>query len=140
MEIITNIVELMDGEPRVSHRIIAKETDNNQVSVRKLIDKHSANLELFGQLSFEMTAVENSVKATNQEKTYFLNEQQATLLLTFMRNNEIVINFKVRLVKDFFEMRQKLQSKDSFEQRKEQFQLDVIGLESSFKLLRVNEV
>jgi len=29
--------------------------------------------------------------------------------------------------------------KDSFQQRKEQFQLDVIGLESSFKLLRVNE-
>jgi phage anti-repressor protein len=28
---------------------------------------------------------------------------------------------------------------DSFQERKEQFQLDVIGLESSFKLLRVNE-
>jgi len=29
--------------------------------------------------------------------------------------------------------------KDNFQKRKEQFQLDVIGLESSFKLLRVNE-
>jgi hypothetical protein len=29
--------------------------------------------------------------------------------------------------------------KDSFQERKEQFQLDVIGLESSFRLLRVNE-
>jgi len=32
-----------------------------------------------------------------------------------------------------------LTPKDSFQERKEQFQLDVIALESSFKLLRINE-
>ena len=110
MEIITNIVELMDGEPRVSHRIIAEQTDNSQVSIRKLIDKYSANLELFGNLSFKMTSLERSTKTGVsrgfvEEKTYFLNEQQSTLLLTFMRNNEVVIDFKVRLVRDFFKMR-----------------------------------
>jgi phage antirepressor YoqD-like protein len=37
-----------------------------------------------------------------------LNEQQATLLLTYMRNNEIVRNFKKALVKAFYEMRQQM--------------------------------
>ena len=43
------------------------------------------------------------------EKTYFLNKPQTTLFLTFMRNNDIVINFKVRLVQEFFKMRNQLQ-------------------------------
>lgn len=34
-----------------------------------------------------------------------LNEQQATLLVTYMRNSEIVRAFKLELVKQFFEMR-----------------------------------
>jgi phage regulator Rha-like protein len=103
------LLEIKDNEPRISHHIIAKKTNNEQISVRKLIDKHFFSLELFGKVSFEMTAIKNSKNKINEEKTYFLNEQQATLLLTFMRNNEIVIEFKVNLVKAFYEMRMKLQ-------------------------------
>ena len=104
-----DILEIKDNEPRISHRVIAKHTNNDQVSVRKLIDKHFVSLELFGVLSFEMTKLTNEKKGGRPEKTYFLNEQQATLLLTFMRNNEIVIEFKVNLVKAFYEMRMQLQ-------------------------------
>ncbi len=110
MEIISNIITLFEKELRVSHRIIARETDNNEISVRKLIDKHKESLELFGLLSFEMTTVKNSVGAINEEKTYYLNEPQATLLLTFMRNNEIVKSFKIRLVKEFYRMREEIKS------------------------------
>ncbi len=49
-------------------------------------------------------------RGTTKAKTYFLNEPQATLLLTFLRNNEIVVEFKVDLVKVFYEMRMKLQN------------------------------
>ena len=141
MEIITNIVELMDGEPRVSHRIIAEQTDNSQVSIRKLIDKYSANLELFGNLSFKMTSLERSTKTGVsrgfvEEKTYFLNEQQSTLLLTFMRNNEVVIDFKVRLVRDFFKMRKELQNRASEET---QLEKDLKGLKNAIEVLKVNE-
>jgi phage regulator Rha-like protein len=108
-----DILEIKDNEPRISHRVIAKHTNNDQVSVRKLIDKHFVSLELFGVLSFEMTKLTNEKKGGRPEKTYFLNEQQATLLLTFMRNNEIVIEFKVNLVKAFYEMRMQLQKVES---------------------------
>lgn len=36
----------------------------------------------------------------------FLNEQQATFLITLLRNSEIVIEFKSELVDQFFKMRQ----------------------------------
>ncbi|QGH03510.1 Rha family transcriptional regulator [Streptococcus dysgalactiae] len=43
-----------------------------------------------------------------QTKDYILNEQQATLLITFLKNTEQVATFKENLVKAFFEMREEL--------------------------------
>jgi phage regulator Rha-like protein len=40
-----------------------------------------------------------------------LNEQQTTLLITYMRNNEVVREFKKRLVSEFFTMRSALAKK-----------------------------
>jgi len=37
-----------------------------------------------------------------------LNEHQATLLITFMRNSPKVVSFKIALVKEFFRMRDEL--------------------------------
>jgi phage regulator Rha-like protein len=144
--IITNIVEMVDNEPRVSHRVIATKTENKEISVRKLIDNHFEKFELFGHLSFQMTTVRNSVGATNQEKTYFLNEPQATLLLTFMRNNKIVINFKVDLVQAFFEMRNKLQNqsvqKIEVEKQTSQTSLEIVetGIQILTKFRDLNPV
>lgn len=41
----------------------------------------------------------------------YLNEPQAALLIAFMRNSEIVVKFKVALVKGFYDMRAQLASK-----------------------------
>jgi hypothetical protein len=70
------------------------------------------DFELFGKLSFKMTPIMNSKNKVNEEKTYYLNEQQAYLLLTYLRNSEIVRSFKVALVKAFFEMREALYQKN----------------------------
>jgi len=113
-----SLVELINNEPRVSHRVIAKTTEVKQKNIIELIQKYKSKLESFGQLMFKTESVQNSVKAINQMKTFYLNEQQATLLITFMRNSEIVINFKVLLVKEFFKMRELLQNKKSLNQTK----------------------
>ena len=42
------------------------------------------------------------------KKSYILNEQQATLLITYLKNTETVRQFKLNLVKAFFEMREEL--------------------------------
>ena len=108
---MSEIIELSKEEPVVSHRVIAEAIDIDAVSIRKLIDKYKEDFEEFGVLSFQMTA-DSETKLKNPDsklqKIYYLNEQQATLLMTYMRNTAIVREFKKRLVKEFFNMRKKI--------------------------------
>ena len=66
-------------------------------------------LEKFGSLSFEM--INPTATGGRPKKIYYLNEQQATLLTTFMKNSKIVREFKVKLVREFFKMREFINSK-----------------------------
>ena len=105
------LIEKIENEFRVSHRVIAEQTDNDVISIRKMIDKYILEFKEFGHLSFKMTTVENSVGAKNEQKTYYLNEQQATFLMTLLRNSPKVVIFKKALVKAFYELKEKVSSK-----------------------------
>lgn len=96
-----------DGTPSVSHTIIAQNTDNEARSVRLLIENHLNDFEEFGVLSFEMTKPSNTDLGGRPSKIYYLNEPQATLLLTYLQNTPIVREFKKALVKEFYQLRDK---------------------------------
>ncbi|MCF1284578.1 Rha family transcriptional regulator [Streptococcus sinensis] len=100
----------MDGkkEPYTTHEIVAEHAEIEINSVRKLIDKHKEDLETFGVLSFEIHKPEKGSLGGRPRKIYRLNEQQATLLVTYLGNTRPVRNFKTNLVKAFFEMRDEL--------------------------------
>ena len=102
-----NIIEHTDGELRVSSFIIAEQTERDHEPVLRLIRDNVEDFESFGRVSFE-----NGPFATAggvQRKSYaLLNEQQATLLITFMRNTPVVRAFKVALIQEFYRMRQAL--------------------------------
>ena len=104
------IIEIIENEPRVSHKIIAKNTKVQEKNVVELVDKYIIQLKKFGLIPFQTEKTENRGRPS---KTYYLNEQQATLLITFMRNNEIVINFKIKLVSEFFKMRESLNNQSN---------------------------
>jgi|GEM_PF-1557962 len=110
MKIIPNIVEMVDNEPRVSHRIIAEQVGVQQKNIVELIRKYKADFLEFETLPFKTEGVVNNGKG-EQPKTFYLNEQQATLLMTYLRNSEKVRIFKKRLVKEFFEIREELRAK-----------------------------
>ena len=78
MEIITNIIELIDNEPRISHRVIAEQTDNLERSVSKLITSNIDKFELFGVVRFEIASVSEIKLKENPDskptKTFYLNE------------------------------------------------------------------
>ena len=95
-----------DGMPSVSHAVIAQNTDNEARSVRLLIENHFNDFEEFGVLSFEMTKPLNTELGGRHSKIYYLNEQQATLLLTYLQNTPIVREFKKALIKEFYQMRE----------------------------------
>lgn len=101
------IVKVQNGVAVVSHKVIAQYTNNKSESIIRIVDKYLIDFEQFGRLPFEMETIINSKNKINKSKTYYLNEQQATLLLTYLRNSEIVRKFKIALVKEFYELREK---------------------------------
>ncbi|EAW7408681.1 phage regulatory protein [Campylobacter coli] len=99
-------------------------TDQNKIStiskvdinsIQKLIRNYKQDLECFGELGFELQKI-----AKTNKKIYFLNEQQATILLTYMKNSESVRNAKKVLVFAFYQMKEKLRSLEQ-EQEKARF-------------------
>lgn len=95
------------GDLRVSSAIIADRTGIQHKNVIGLIRDNIADFEAFGRVAFETHPFETPGGVQRREVAH-LNEQQATLLVTFMRNSEIVRAFKVELVRQFYIMRQQL--------------------------------
>lgn len=88
------------GEFVVTSETIANGAGVEHRAVLQLISNNIADFEEFGQVAFEMRAGYNN----SQVRVALLNEQQATLLMTFQRNTDQVRAFKKALVKAFFEI------------------------------------
>jgi len=84
--------------------IISKGAGVDHRSTYLLIEKYKAELEEFGKVSFQMIPLEGST--TGQKiKVYRLNEEQATFLISLMKNTKPVVDFKKELVKQFYQMK-----------------------------------
>ncbi|MGJ0125931.1 Rha family transcriptional regulator [Pantoea sp. RHCKP32] len=91
LDLVTNTVAIADGVGRDHDTII------------KLVDRNKTDLEEFGTVGFEIRK-----SGGKPLRIALLNEQQTTLLITYMRNNDVVRAFKKRLVAEFFKMRSTL--------------------------------
>lgn len=107
---MNDLVTNHNGTLVTTQNDISTLTNNNENSIQKLIRIYKADLEEFGVLEFENQLIVNSKNAKNYKKIYFLNEQQATLLLTYMKNSEKVRNAKKVLVFAFYQMKEKLKN------------------------------
>lgn len=103
---VPSIVSLVDGQVVTTTLAIAEGTDNDHASVIKLVRTYQNDLEEFGRVGFEIAPFETA-GGTQQREVATLNEQQSTLILTYMRNSDIVRAFKKRLVKAFYELAQR---------------------------------
>ncbi|QSM00084.1 antirepressor [Gordonia phage Cashline] len=92
-----------DGEPTTTSLVIAEGTGNHHQSVRELIEDNRADFEEFGVLRFETG--KPSAQGGRPTRYAVVNEAQATLLMTYLRNSEVVRAFKKRLVHAFMELR-----------------------------------
>ena len=97
----------MDGkkEPYTTSEIIAECAEVKHDTVQSLIRNHQEDFESYGIIGFEIRKLDGRGRPM---KIYRLNEQQATLLITYLKNTEPVRWFKMNLVKAFFEMREEL--------------------------------
>ena len=101
-----NLVYL-DGkkEPYTTSEIIAECADVQHHTITRLIRENKDDFEALGILGFKIHKLDGRGQP---KKAYILNEQQATLLITYLKNTEPVREFKKNLVKAFFEMRDEL--------------------------------
>lgn len=93
------LVTLNGGEAVTTTLAIAEGTELDHASVILLVRKYLDDIKEFGLVDFKS-------ESTGGRPTEYatLNEQQATLIMTYMRNSDIVRGFKKRLVKAFWEL------------------------------------
>ena len=97
----------MDGkkEPYTTSEIIAECAEVQHHTITRLVRENKIDFEALGILGFKIHKLD---KRGQPKKIYILNEQQATLLITYLKNTEPVRRFKMNLVRAFFEMREEL--------------------------------
>lgn len=98
----------LDAEMYTTDEVIADCSGNSLHAVKQLIGKHQDQLNKFGILAFEMRKLDGRGRP---KKVYMLNQQQATFLITLLDNTPQVVDFKVKLVKQFFKMQQELNTR-----------------------------
>lgn len=97
--------QYIEEEPFTTDEIIAKYSENNLKSVKNLIRDNKVDLEEFGILPFEKVKLNGRGRP---RKRYLLNEEQTTLLITYLDNTEPVRRFKKELVRQFYDMKNEL--------------------------------
>ncbi len=99
---MNELVSIVGNDVFTDSLVVAEGSCNQHESVVSLINKYESKLRKFGALDFTDL---KSGKRGRPTRVYMLNEMQATLLITFLDNKETVVNFKVELVRQFYEMR-----------------------------------
>lgn len=94
----------LNAEPFTTSAIVAEAIGIRHDKIKAAIAKHKAPLETFGKL----TPYGGGLGGRGNESGYQLNEQQATLLITFLKNTPVVIAFKTELVRQFYTQRAEL--------------------------------
>lgn len=101
---MNDLVYLKSDDVFTDSMVIAQGTGNQHKSVVAILKKYHKDFEESGKLRF------SDFKSTNPKggrptHIYLLNEEQATLLVTYLDNTEVVREFKKKLVHEFYEMR-----------------------------------
>ena len=106
--IIKDLVRIHDDVPRAGTWLIAKGLERDHANILKTVERNKEDFEDFGDLKSE------SHKTGGRPTVeYLLTEEQATLLITYLRNlksNDKVRLFKKALVKEFYRMKRVIRS------------------------------
>ncbi|MEV7827539.1 Rha family transcriptional regulator [Microbacterium enclense] len=104
-----SVVDIIErgGDLLVSSETIAEGTENQHKNVLQLIRTYRDDLEEFGRVESQ-TRPFDTAGGTQYREVFLLNEPQATLILTYMRNMDRIREFKKALVRAFFDMARRL--------------------------------
>lgn len=104
----TQEIVIVENEKALTTSLhIADGAKANHKAVMQLIKTHIHHFNKFGRVAFEMRPFETE-GGIQSRRIAILNEQQATFLMTLMRNTERVVDFKCALVQAFYETKEYL--------------------------------
>lgn len=103
------VIKNDSGEAVTTSLAIADGTGAQHKAVIQLVRTYQGDLDMFGRVAFEMRSFGTNGGIQSQEVAV-LNEQQSAVVISYMRNSEIVRSFKLALIKGFYEMRALIQS------------------------------
>ncbi len=106
------LILLKNNDVFTTSFVIAEGTNVKHKNIKELIAKYENDLKDFGKVRV-LNATLDTKGGIQQTSCYLLNEQQATFLMTLLRNNKIVVTFKKELVRQFYQMRQILLEKQT---------------------------
>lgn len=101
----------IDSVPFTTSEVIAEFAQIKHHAIQQLLSKHEADFKEFGIFAFEMRKIGGRGRP---ETIYHLNEEQAMLLMTYLKNTPQVRAFKKELVRQFFAMRTELLRRQTF--------------------------
>jgi phage regulator Rha-like protein len=102
--VFTETLNLHD-EPYTTAEMIAEYAGVSKHAVNQLVRQYKNDLEEYGILASEMRKLSGRGRP---KKIYQLNEEQATLLITYLDNTPQVRAFKKELVRQFYAMKTEL--------------------------------
>lgn len=106
------LVEVRQDEVFTNSKVVAEGTNNQHESIVAVIQKYEKDIADFGKLEFSDLKSGNP-KGGRPERIYYLNEEQATFVITLLRNSKVVVKFKKELVRQFYAMRRFLIERQS---------------------------
>lgn len=98
----------VDAVPFTTSKVIAEMTGIEHRKIKTAIRKHQKDLNSFG-LSASYQAESSGGRP---EEIIKLNEEQATFLMTLLKNTPVVVAFKKELVRQFYAMRRELTKRE----------------------------
>ena len=109
-----DIVIIKNNRAVVDSRDLSVEFGLEHRSTRRLIETY---IDIFNKMGFHGFEIQRT-KNNREERFCYLDEKQATFLISLMKNNETVVDFKAHLVEQFFKQREAIrqiveQHKDS---------------------------
>ncbi len=99
----SHLVTLRSGQATTTTLEIAAGTQVTHEAVILSVRKYKEDLERFGGVRFEFDTFQTAGGPQKREIA-ILNERQATLLISYQRNTEVVRAFKVCLVEGFYQL------------------------------------
>lgn len=112
---MNSIVAIERGEIRTTTLAISEGAEVQHKNIIGLVRKYQEDLCEFGLVAFQTRL--NKQGSSTEYAT--LNEPQAALVMTYLKNTPIVREFKKRLLKEFYRMREALLNQQNLSWREE---------------------